>query len=84
MEIKQGHRIELDYNALQIATIDAKTKLLLVAMRQGVLSINEGRDLIGFASLGEKGNIYRTTLDTLNIEDVFKEETEKEVKSDGK
>lgn len=88
LEIRQGHRIELDHNALQIATIDAKTKLLLVAMRQGVLSINEGRDLIGFASLGEKGNIYRTTLDTLNIEDVFKNEepikNNKEVESDGK
>ena len=64
-----GHRIEFDYFSLSVNTLQAKTSLFSVAIRQGILNIDECRELIGFAPLPDGwGKKYRVTADTVDIE----------------
>lgn len=64
-----GHRIEFDYFTLSVNTLQAKTSLFSVAIRQGILNIDECRELIGQPPLENGlGKKYRVTADTIDIE----------------
>lgn len=64
-----GHRIEFDYFSLSVSTLQAKTSLFGVAIRQGILNIDECRELIGQPPLPKGlGKKYRVTADTIDIE----------------
>jgi HK97 family phage portal protein len=70
-EIEVGHRIEFDTFALSISTLQAKTNLFSVASRQGVLNIDEMREMIGQPPLPNGlGKMYRVSADTINLEKV--------------
>lgn len=64
-----GHRIEFDHYSLSVSTLQAKTSLFSVAIRQGILSIDECREKIGEPPLPNGlGKKYRVTADTVDIE----------------
>lgn len=64
-----GHRIEFDYFSLSVNTLQAKTNLFSVAIRQGILNIDECREMIGQPPLENGlGKKYRVTADTIDIE----------------
>lgn len=64
-----GHRIEFDYFSLSVNTLQAKTSLFSVAIRQGILNIDECREMIGQPPLENGlGQKYRVTADTIDIE----------------
>lgn len=64
-----GHRIEFDTFTLSVNTLQAKTALFSVAIRQGILNIDECRELIGQPPLENGlGKKYRVTADTIDIE----------------
>ena len=64
-----GHRIEFDYFSLTVSTLQAKTTLFSVAIRQGILNIDECREMIGQPPLPNGlGRKYRVTADTVDIE----------------
>ncbi len=63
-----GHRIEFDYFALSVNTLSAKTQLFSVAIRQGIMNIDECREMIGQPPLENGlGKTYRVTADTIDI-----------------
>lgn len=63
-----GHRIEFDYYALSVSTLQAKTALFGVAIRQGILNIDECREMLGQPPLADGyGQKYRVTADTVDI-----------------
>ena len=63
-----GHRIEFDYFALSVNTLQAKTNLFSVAIRQGIMNIDECREMIGQPPLENGlGKTYRVTADTIDI-----------------
>lgn len=63
-----GHRIEFDYYSLSVSTLQAKTSLFGVAIRQGILNIDECREMIGQPPLPDGlGKQYRVTADTVDI-----------------
>lgn len=63
-----GNRIEFDYFALSVSTLQAKTSLFGVAIRQGILNIDECREMIGQPPLSNGlGKTYRVTADTIDI-----------------
>ena len=64
-----GNRIEFDFHALTVSTLQAKTSLFSVAIRQGILNIDECREAIGQPPLPNGlGQKYRVTADTVDIE----------------
>ena len=64
-----GNRIEFDYYSLSVSTLQAKTSLFGVAIRQGILNIDECREMIGQPPLPNGwGKKYRVTADTVDIE----------------
>ena len=64
-----GNRLELDTFSLSISTLSAKTALFGVAARQGVMNLDEMREIIGLPPIpGGYGQMYRVTADTVNIE----------------
>lgn len=64
-----GHRIEFDYFTLSVNTLQSKTNLFSVAIRQGILNIDECREMIGQPPLENGlGRKYRVTADTIDIE----------------
>lgn len=64
-----GNRFELDTFNLSISTLSAKTALFSVAARQGVMNLDEMREIIGLPPIpGGYGQMYRVTADTVNIE----------------
>lgn len=70
-EIKEGHRIEFDTFALSVNVLSSKTALFSVALRNGILNIDEAREYIGQPNLPNKmGQMYRVTGDTMNLENV--------------
>lgn len=70
-EIGVGNRIELDTFALQIKTTAGLTTLFNVALRAGVLNIDEAREYIGQPPLPDGlGQMYRVTADTIDIKKV--------------
>ena len=70
-EIEVGHRIELDTFALSVSTLQSKANLFNVASRQGIMNIDEMRELIGQPPLANGlGKMYRVTGDTINLEKV--------------
>ena len=70
-EIAVGHRIELDTFALQVKTTAALTTMFNVALRAGVLNIDEAREYIGQPPLPDGlGQMYRVTADTIDIRKV--------------
>ena len=67
-EIGFGNKIELDTFSLTVGTMSAKAALFNVGLRQGVLAIDEAREMIGLAPLPDGlGQMNRTTLDTVDI-----------------
>lgn len=63
-----GNRIEFDHFALSVSTLQAKTSLFSVAIRQGILNIDECREMIGQPPLENGlGKTYRVTADTIDI-----------------
>lgn len=68
-EFFHGNRIEFDYTVLTVSTLQAKTSLFGVAIRQGILNIDECREIIGQPPLPNGlGQKYRVTADTVDIE----------------
>jgi HK97 family phage portal protein len=68
-EFNHGNRIEWDYHALTVTTMQSKTALFGVAIRQGILNIDECREMIGQPPLPNGwGKKYRVTADTVDIE----------------
>lgn len=68
-EFYYGNRIEFDFYALTVSTLQAKTSLFGVAIRQGILNIDECREMIGQPPLPNGlGRKYRVTADTVDIE----------------
>ena len=67
-EIGFGNKIELDTFNLTIGTMSAKAALFNVGLRQGVLAIDDAREMIGLPPLPDGlGQMNRTTLDTVDI-----------------
>lgn len=67
-EYYYGHRIEFDFYSLSVNTLQAKTQLFSVAIRQGIMNIDECRELIGQPPLENGlGKTYRVTADTIDI-----------------
>ena len=67
-EIEFGNRIEFDTFSLSVSTLQAKTALFGVGLRQGVLNIDDAREMIGLAPLPDGlGQMTRVTADTLDI-----------------
>lgn len=63
-----GNRLELDTFRLSVSALSAKTALFSVASRQGIMNIDEMRELIGLPPVPEGyGQMYRVTADTVNI-----------------
>jgi HK97 family phage portal protein len=70
-EIEFGNRIEFDTFNLSISTLSAKTALFNVGLRQGVLCIDDAREMIGLPPLPDgKGQMIRVTADTISIDKV--------------
>nr|DAH53899.1 MAG TPA: portal protein [Caudoviricetes sp.] len=70
-EIEFGNRLEFDTFNLSISTLQAKTAFFSVASRQGLMNIDEMREIIGQPPLPNGlGKMYRVTADTVNIEKV--------------
>lgn len=70
-EIAYGNRVELDTFALQVKTTAALTTMFNVALRAGVLNIDEAREYIGQPPLPDGlGQMYRVTADTIDIRKV--------------
>lgn len=68
-----GHRIEFDYHALTVTTLQARTALFSVAIRSGILNQDECREYLGQPPLPNgAGKVYRTSADLVNIEIVDK------------
>lgn len=64
-----GHRIEFDYHALTVTTLQARTALFSVAIRAGILNQDECREYLGQPPLPNGwGKKYRVTADTVDIE----------------
>jgi HK97 family phage portal protein len=70
-EIEVGNKIEFDTFNLSVSTITSKTGLFNVALRQGILKIDEAREMIGLTPLPDgKGQMIRVTADTISIDKV--------------
>lgn len=68
-EFYHGNRIEFDYHALTVTTLQARTALFSVAIRSGILNIDECREYLGQPPLRSGlGAKYRVTADTVDIE----------------
>jgi len=89
-EIFVGNKIEFDTFRLSVSTLQAKTALFSVASRQGVMNLDEMREMIGLAPIPDGyGKMFRVTADTISIDKVDEYqaaqkgvETEKEVEED--
>ena len=68
-EFNFGNRIEFDYHALTVTTLQARTALFSVAIRSGILNQDECREYLGQPPLPNGwGKKYRVTADTVDIE----------------
>ena len=64
-----GHRIEFDYHALTVTTLQARTALFSVAIRSGILNQDECREYLGQPPPPNGwGKKYRVTADTVDID----------------
>lgn len=67
-EIEFGNKIELDTFSLTVGTMQAKAQLFSVGLRQGVLNIDDAREMIGLPPLPDGlGQMIRVTADTMDI-----------------
>lgn len=67
-EIEHGNKIELDTFSLTVGTMQAKAQLFSVGLRQGVLNIDDAREMIGLPPLADGlGQMIRVTADTMDI-----------------
>jgi len=67
-EIEFGNRVEFDTFNLSVSTLSAKTALFSVGLRQGVLNIDDAREMIGLSPLPDGlGQMTRVTADTMDI-----------------
>jgi len=92
-EIEVGNRVEIDTFSLTVGTLSAKAALFNVGLRQGVLTIDDAREMIGLPPLPDgKGTKVRVTADTVDIDiadeyqlgkyKITKEQNENETKDD--
>ena len=93
-EFNFGNRIEFDYHALTVTTLQARTALFSVAIRSGILNQDECREYLGQPPLPNGwGKKYRVTADTVDIEiadkyqlgkvkETLKENVSRETKND--
>jgi len=66
-EIQVGNRIELDQFALHIASLQSLTAFISIAIRNGVLSIDEAREKFGYAPLENgQGKDHNISLDMIS------------------
>lgn len=67
-EIEVGNRVEFDTFNLLVSTLNAKTAFFNVGLRQGVLNIDDAREMVGLAPLPDGlGQKIRVTADTVDI-----------------
>jgi HK97 family phage portal protein len=67
-EIEFGNKVEFDTFSLAVSTLQAKTALFNVGLRQGVLKIDDAREMIGLPPLPNGlGQKIRVTADTVDI-----------------
>lgn len=67
-EISFGNKLELDTFSLYVSTLSAKTAFFNVGLRQGVLTIDEAREMVGQPPLPDGlGRMVRVTADTMDI-----------------
>jgi HK97 family phage portal protein len=86
-EIEFGNRVEFDTFSLTVSTLAAKTALFNVGLRQGVLKIDDAREMIGLPPLPDGlGQAIRVTGDTIDIKiaDEYQLSKVKAVKKDEK
>lgn len=68
-EVEVGHRIEFDVFALSISSLSSKTNLFSIASRNGILSIDEMREMLGQPPLANGlGRKHRVSVDCVDIE----------------
>lgn len=67
-EVEFGNRVELDTFSLSVGTMQAKSQLFSVGLRQGILNIDDAREMIGLPPLPDgMGQMIRVTADTMDI-----------------
>lgn len=67
-EIDFGNKIEFDTFSLTIGTMQSKSALFSVGLRQGILSIDDAREMIGLPPLPDGlGTMIRVSADTMDI-----------------
>lgn len=65
--IKEGHRIEFSVNRIKYAKTDTKIKLIKEAGALGLLTVDEGREILDLPAIGgEEGNKRLQTLNVIN------------------
>lgn len=63
-----GRRIEFDYNPLLVTTLQSEATIAQINIRNGIWSIDEARERIGYEPLPDGlGKIHRASADLVNI-----------------
>lgn len=64
---KEGHKIIFTTNRLQYASLPQKVELLKVASERGMITVDEGREILDFAPIGgEEGNKIMQSLNYID------------------
>jgi phage portal protein, HK97 family len=83
-----GRRIEFDWSPLLVTTLASEASASQILIRNGVLSIDEARERIGYPPLKDGlGNVHRASADLVNIniiDDYELGKVNKEVEDDSK
>ncbi len=63
-----GRRIEFDYNPLLVTTLQSEANIAQINIRNGIWSIDEARERIGYEPLPDGlGKVHRSSADLVNI-----------------
>lgn len=63
-----GRRIEFDYNPLLVTTLQSEANIAQINIRNGIWSIDEARERIGYEPLPDGlGKVHRASADLVNI-----------------
>ena len=63
-----GRRIEFDYNPLLVTTLQSEATIAQINIRNGIWSIDEARERIGYEPLPDGlGKVHRASADLVNI-----------------
>lgn len=67
-EYNFGRRIEFDYNPLLVTTLQSEANIAQINIRNGIWSIDEARERIGYEPLPDGlGKVHRASADLVNI-----------------